>query len=150
MKCTCCGKEISSSDRFCPYCGQNNENYVEAVENTVHESQPRNNEYAGYRDMEQKFQNSQNNYSNRSGQVEQPSTIFVQNSYNINTNDDSESAALSVLALVFGLLGGTIALVFGIIGLCNNKKPANRARCVIGIIAWAVWVIVYIIIIATA
>ena len=100
--------------------------------------------------FEQKFQNSQNNYSNRSGQVEQPSTIFVQNSYNINTNDDSESAALSVLALVFGLLGGTIALVFGIIGLCNNKKPANRARCVIGIIAWAVWVIVYIIIIATA
>ena len=29
MKCTCCGKEISSSDRYCSNCGQNNDSFIE-------------------------------------------------------------------------------------------------------------------------
>ena len=29
MKCSCCGQEITSNDRFCPNCGENNDGYVE-------------------------------------------------------------------------------------------------------------------------
>ena len=32
MKCSCCGQEITSNDRFCPNCGENNEGYVEVVQ----------------------------------------------------------------------------------------------------------------------
>ena len=31
MKCSCCGKEISTSDRYCPNCGQNNDLFVETI-----------------------------------------------------------------------------------------------------------------------
>ena len=31
MKCLCCGQEITSKDRFCPNCGENNEANVEKI-----------------------------------------------------------------------------------------------------------------------
>ena len=38
MKCPCCGREVSSNERYCSYCGQNNEDYLEpevvVIENT--------------------------------------------------------------------------------------------------------------------
>ena len=34
MKCSCCGQKITSNDRFCPNCGENNESYVEIVKTT--------------------------------------------------------------------------------------------------------------------
>ena len=31
MKCSCCGKEISSNERYCSNCGQNNDAFVETT-----------------------------------------------------------------------------------------------------------------------
>ena len=59
-----------------------------------------------------------------------------------------ENAVYAVLALVFGLLGGWLGLVFGIIGLKQYKEQSNRSMCIVGIVAWVVWLIVQIVIIA--
>ena len=51
-----------------------------------------------------------------------------------------------VLSLIFGLLGGVLGLVFGIIGLVLSKNKQNRIMCVIGIVAFICWMIIYILI----
>ena len=41
MKCSCCGKEISTSDKYCSNCGQNNDLFVEPVTNPIEEPKPK-------------------------------------------------------------------------------------------------------------
>lgn len=62
------------------------------------------------------------------------------------TEEQKESSALSVCALVFSVLGGWLGLLLGIIGLVVNKNPKNRRRCkfAIGIfIAWIVLIVLF-------
>ena len=44
-----------------------------------------------------------------------------------------ESSTLGILALVFGILGGWLGLILGIIGLCTYKDKNNRKNCKIGL-----------------
>lgn len=144
MKCSCCGREISQNDRFCNYCGQNNEYYVDANKNNV--VQPRNNEY----------NNPQRNalYNNQNTQVNNTQPSYTQPNYTQNNYYQApapaESCALSVCALIFSLLGGWLGLVLGIIGLCVNKESGNRSRCSAAIIIFVIWIIVYTFIVVAA
>jgi hypothetical protein len=49
---------------------------------------------------------------------------------------------LSILAVVFGVLGGWLGLLFGVIGLCLNKPGDTgvQTRCIIGIALAGVWI----------
>lgn len=51
---------------------------------------------------------------------------------------------IPLLALIFGLLGGWLGLLFGIIGLAKYKEKSNRIMCIVGIVAWAIWLVIYI------
>lgn len=121
MKCTCCGKEITSNDRYCRYCGQNNPNYVQPKE-----------------------ANTLNDVQNLNSVPEQP--IYQKPVYYNVTQVQKENCAIGVLSLIFGIMGGWLGLLFGIIGLCKYKESGNRAMCWIGIVIYSIWLIFYIII----
>ena len=126
MKCSCCGKEILQSDRLCSHCGQNNEYYVEpVVTNPV--VQPRNNEYY-----------NPNRHTNNTNNT---TYVYVQQKAQVNTEPN---CTFAVLSLVFGLLGGWLGLVFGIIGLTKYHHSGKKSMCIIGIVAWAAWLILLI------
>lgn len=56
---------------------------------------------------------------------------------------------LGILSIVFGALGGWLGLICGIIGLAIDKEKKYKTLNVIGICLFVVWVIIYIIILAT-
>jgi len=135
MKCTCCGKELYSTDRFCPNCGQNNEYFVEPAE--VVENNNNNNGYIN-QPINRVPINNNNNYNSQNNQSnQQPPVVVVQ-------QQAPEGSGIAVAALIFGLLGGWLGLVFGIIGLCKYKESGNRAMCIVGMIAWFVWLVIII------
>lgn len=49
---------------------------------------------------------------------------------------------LSILAVIFGALGGWLGLVFGVIGLCLNKSGNTgvQTRCIVGIALAGMWI----------
>ncbi len=54
---------------------------------------------------------------------------------------------LSIAALIFGIIGGWLGLIFGIIALVKNKDNKDKGiniRSILGIVLWAVWFIVFI------
>ncbi len=59
----------------------------------------------------------------------------------------NESSVLSYCAMIFGILGGWLGLILGIVGLISNKDTANRKRCKIGIGFFIGWVVLYIVLI---
>ena len=145
MKCTCCGKELLSTDRFCPNCGQNNDSYVEPVKTEVVETPVVHQPINRVPINNQQYDNNQNynqnqNYNSNYGQnnYQQQPVVVVQ--------QGPEGSGFAIAALIFGLLGGWLGLLFGIIGLCKYKESGNRAMCVVGIVAWIVWVVILIVI----
>ena len=56
----------------------------------------------------------------------------------------SEGMVIPLLALIFGLLGGWLGLLFGIIGLAKYKEKSNKIMCIVGIVAWVIWLVIYI------
>ena len=117
MFCKKCGKEISENSRFCPYCGEENEVLAKKEEK---QDDPA----ATYRAM----YNDDNEYRPIQKAPAQ-----------------QESKVIPILSLIFGLLGGWLGLLFGIIGLTKCKEKGNKAMCIIGIVAWAVWLTILII-----
>ena len=112
MKCTCCGRELTSDDRYCPVCGQNNPNYIEPPKvETVEQKYSNSTQNSNY---QSNSYNQQNNYG-----YQHPQTIYVR----------SESKAIAVLALIFSILGGWLGLLFAIIGLATYKEDGNRGMC---------------------
>lgn len=121
MYCSCCGKEIREDERYCDNCGQNNEGYVEKKSIETVEI----------------YQQANSNSANV-----QASNTSQQN--NIKTIKE-ESAAIGVLAMIFGILGGWLGLMFSIIGLCTYQNPEHRTKCKIGLgffIGWSVIAII--------
>ncbi len=67
-----------------------------------------------------------------------------------NTNNNTtmqESKVWGILSLIFGILGGWIGLIFGIVGLCTYKDKQNRLMCKIGIGIFVFWLILSLLII---
>ena len=131
MKCPCCGHEMTSQDRFCPNCGENNESYVE-IQSTPTQST---------------YINQQINKVPIYQSTSTPST-----SQNTNVNSYStpgqthtikhENSAIAILALIFSIFGGIAGLVLSIIGLSIYKESRNRSKCVVGIVLCIMWFIV--------
>lgn len=61
-----------------------------------------------------------------------------------------ERPVIGYLALIFGILGGWIGLLMGVIGLATYKEPKNRKNCKIGIGLFVAWIVVYVIIVVVA
>lgn len=137
MKCSCCGKELVSSDRFCPNCGQNNDYYVEPKKKDINETPIVNQPISTTPVKNQTYdnQNSQNYNINSSQNSYQQTPVVVQ-------QQDVEGSSIAICAVVFGALGGWLGLVLGIVGLCRYKEKGNRVMCIIGILSWVIWLVV--------
>ena len=55
-----------------------------------------------------------------------------------------ESPALAIVALIFGIIGGWIGFICGIIGLTKYKKGMNRNMCIAAICLFVIWIIIFI------
>ena len=139
MKCTCCGKELTCDDRYCPSCGQNNPNFIEPHKPDPIEEAPRTN-----------YQSPSPSYSNNSYNQQN----YHNNSYYQQKTSYSppESKSTAVFALIFSILGGWLGLVFAIIGLSTYKEQGNRSMCKAALIIFisevAFFIILYAIILS--
>ena len=104
-------------------------------------NQNTNGTYNNQQYQNQNYNQPYNNQQYNNQNYQQPPVVVVQ-------QNPAEGCAFAVLSLIFGLLGGWLGLLFGIIGLCKYKETGNRTMCVIGIIAWVIWVVVLIVIYA--
>lgn len=138
MKCSCCGQEITSNDRFCPNCGENNEGYVEVIQtsSSAQNSTPHVSQTINRVPINPSQTNQQTNTNATSG-----SPVFVYSQTQVVANVKPEGKALGICAIIFSVLGGWLGLVLSIVGLCNYKEPENKTLCKIGLgfcIAWFV------------
>lgn len=124
MKCPTCGNEVRNDERFCQYCGENNDYYIEPVK-----SSPEPIRYSNPSPSPTNNYSSNYNNSNYNPYPPQQQTIIVR----------EESSAISILALIFCILGGWLGLLFAIIGLCTYKEEANRSRCIVALCIAGVW-----------
>ncbi len=69
--------------------------------------------------------------------------------YNSKTYDE-DSEIFSYLALIFGILGGLLGPVFGIITLCKNPSPGAKKRTYVGLAFFVFWIVLVIILWAIA
>ncbi|MBR2507040.1 MAG: hypothetical protein IKB70_09130 [Bacilli bacterium] len=62
------------------------------------------------------------------------------------TTTKKSSAALvcGILAVVFGALGGWLGVLFGILNLVLDKTKKYRALGIIGIVLFAVWIVIFL------
>lgn len=126
MKCLCCGQEITSKDRYCPNCGENNEGYVEIEETS-------------------KFTQTSNINQPINRVPINPSTGTTNNytqNIQVVTPCKAENKALGICAIIFSALGGWLGLVLSIMGLCNYKTKENRKLCKIGLWICIGWFVV--------
>ena len=132
MKCSNCGRELTSADRYCPVCGQNNPSYVEPPEPQPAETYSRTPNYGTY------------NQSNNAYGYQQPRPYYR----------PYENWTIAILALVFSLHGLIPGLVLSIVGLSKYRGRGQRNMCsaaltvfivetVIATIALTVWLIIW-------
>jgi hypothetical protein len=114
--CNNCGKEIPDSSKFCPFCGK-------PVETTAA--------------TETSAADTSTSYP--------PSTGATYDYPDDNTYVYHDYHALCICACIFGVLGGFVGLVLGIIGLCLSDEDRDRTLCWIGIVFFIVWLIISIV-----
>ena len=122
MYCKQCGFEVSQQERLCSNCGENNDNYVPVAKND-------------YQEINQSTLNQ--NYN--------------QSQYQQEYKYQQQYAPTSSAALICGIISIFFAgLILGIIGLVLASKPnaahktAARVTSIIGIVGWALLVILQI------
>ena len=57
--------------------------------------------------------------------------------------DNNGAKTFGILSLVFGALGGILGLIFGITCIKKDKTGNYKPMGIIGIVLFAVWVVVY-------
>jgi hypothetical protein len=60
--------------------------------------------------------------------------------------DSTAAMVCGILAVIFGALGGWLGVLFGILNLALDKTKKYRALGVIGIVLFAIWLVILIII----
>lgn len=150
MKCKSCGQDVAENERFCSYCGQTNDAYINPMK--AEEAPPVNNPgvnpnpYAGNTGNNPYQQNPYGNYPPQQPNGNYPPQQPPPYGY-YPPVQQPVSSVYAILALIFGALGGWFGLLFGIIGLTKYKGPeysGKRVMCVIGIVLWAVWFVIQI------
>ncbi len=73
---------------------------------------------------------------------------YTQQQPQMNANGKPPGYGLSIASLIFGLLGGWLGLIFGIIALAKNKVLKDKGvqvRSILGIVFWAIWFIILLV-----
>lgn len=60
--------------------------------------------------------------------------------------DSTAAMVCGILAVIFGALGGWLGALFGILNLALDKTKKYRALGIIGIVLFAVWIVILVII----
>lgn len=154
--CTNCGAKLGDQYKFCPYCGHEVENDFAAPtpENVAAETPFDETQQAA------PSQSIDDIYSNRSGEiVEEPSRDDIDNYFNgigdenkaqpqqeqrYSHNAKVVSPVFAILALVFGILGGWLGIVFGAIGISKYKKGPYRNMSIAGLVLAIAWIAITI------
>ena len=128
MNCIYCGNAISSSERNCTNCGQNNVNFIDPTLQPFQQPTQNNQGFANTA-----FGNN-NNFSNTQ----------------TTTRTGTAAMVLGILSLfVAGLILGILALVFGLrdrkemaaAGVPTGKAVAGIVLGIIGLVGWALIVV---------
>ncbi len=72
---------------------------------------------------------------------------YTQQQPQMNANGKPPGYGLSIASLIFGLLGGFLGLIFGIIALAKNraKDKGVQIRSILGIVFWVFWMIILLV-----
>ncbi len=134
--CTNCGAKLSDEHKFCPYCGHEVDNsYTEVTPESMAAV-----DATPYVASEELSRDDIDNYFNGvNGEENSPKP---EQHYNHNAKDTSP--VFAILALVFGILGGWLAIVFGAIGLTKYKSGPYRNMCIAGIVLSVVWICIIV------
>lgn len=140
MKCECCGEEISTSDKFCKFCGEENEIhnflYEEQVEDEdIDKATNDTDDEIEYDDNDVEYDDSDTEYVEING--EKTKVVYVR----------KEGTGLSTCAVVFSALGfGVLGVILSIVGLCTCNEDYNVRKCKIGLWLNVVWFMLLVII----
>lgn len=109
MKCTCCGRELSQNDRFCPECGENNENYVEVIEPKQY-SQPQQNQYVNQPINRVPIYPNSNTQTTTSANSQQntPVVVYSQTQVIQTTTKRKGMTGVHITAGIFMILGSIV------------------------------------------
>ena len=138
--CTNCGAKLSDEHKFCPYCGYKvDDSYAAPTPENVASETPFD-ETSAYSAPEEPSRDDIDNYFNNVNGEEKKAD--GESHYNHNAKDTSP--VFAILALVFGILGGWLAIVFGAIGLTKYKSGPYRNMCIAGIVLGVVWICIIV------
>ena len=134
--CTNCGAKLSDEHKFCPYCGHEVDNsYTEVTPESVAAV-----DETPYVAPEEPSRDDIDNYFNNVGsETPRPKQ-------NYNHNAKTVSPVFAILALVFGILGGWLGIVFGAIGISKYKSGPYRNMSIAGLVLAIVWIVITIVI----
>ena len=142
MKCKCCGRDSTENDRFCPICGENNDEYVEIITSNASNS---NGTYVNQQIKKVPIYPS----SPTSNQNQGNTNVLLYSQTNVQITDPVEGKGVAVCALVFSILGGWLGLIFSIIGLSMYKQRTNRNLCKAGLFIFIGWIVLLVILALT-
>ena len=134
--CTNCGAKLEDDYKVCPYCGQRVEREAEVTPESVASETPYVEDTRRYETVEPS-RDDIDNYFNGVNDSPKP-----EQHYNHNAKDTSP--VFAILALVFGILGGWLGIVFGAIGLSKYKSGPYRNMCIVGIVLAVAWIAITI------
>jgi len=111
--CKACGAKLEDDARFCTECG------------------------SPVADSAQQGESDSGRNANPYGSYYTPGAYRAE-----PASSRPQGYVLSILAVIFGALGGWLGLLFGVIGLCLNKPGDTgvQTRCIIGIALAGVWI----------
>lgn len=107
MKCSCCGKTLLSTERFCPNCGQNNDDYVEPKKN-----EPKEPPYQSTVSVP-----SNNNQTHDNVNQYYPQDNYQQQQYIVQTQSQNNKCASASVIKVFMLLGCILSSLLWLVPL---------------------------------
>jgi len=122
MYCYHCGKEIPDDSIYCPYCGSEQKKTEAPHEDKsqgFYQETPHDDKNEGF------YQETPGNDQHAEQMLAYAHTTHV----------------FSILALVFGAIGGLIGPIFGIISLTRHPNNQDKAMDIVGISCYVLWVI---------
>ena len=141
--CANCGAKLDDNARFCTECGTQTAYQVQGADTAAYsdtqttftaDNAPPAAPVPPVYNAQQAPGAQQNTYNTPPYQTQQPSNRKHPRGY-----------GLSIASLIFGILGGFLGLIFGIVALVMNREAKDKGvnvRSILGIVFWVFWMIV--------